>query len=81
MSVSHICTFALDSAEPESEFRAEQAQGVFGGPQASSHENANIVVIKASPGVSHQSPCPLYLNFIYNTSWLCIKFYRICMAP
>jgi hypothetical protein len=47
-------------------FQAEQVQGVFGGPQASSCEDANIVVIKASLGASHQSPCPLYLNFIYN---------------
>jgi hypothetical protein len=67
MSVSHICTFVLDPTEPESKFRAEQVKGVFGGPQASSREDANIVVIKASPGASHQSPCPLYLNFIYNT--------------
>jgi hypothetical protein len=60
---SHTCTFALDPTEPESEFQAEQAQGVFGGLQASSHEDANIVVIKASPGASHQSPCLLCLKF------------------
>jgi hypothetical protein len=45
MTMSHICTFALDPAESESEFQAEQAQGVFGGPQASSYEDANIIVI------------------------------------
>jgi hypothetical protein len=43
----------VDHAEPESEFRAEQVQGVFGGPQASSCEDANIVVIKASLSASH----------------------------
>jgi hypothetical protein len=56
MSVSHNCTFALDHVEPESEFQAEQAQGVFGAPQASSCEDANIVVIKTSPNASNQCP-------------------------
>jgi hypothetical protein len=60
--VSYICTFVFDPTEPESEFRADQAQAVFGGPQASNHKDANIVVIKASPGASYQSPCPLYLK-------------------
>jgi hypothetical protein len=31
----------------------EQLQGLFGGPQALSCEDANIVVIKASSGASH----------------------------
>jgi hypothetical protein len=35
---------------------------VFGGPQASSCEDANIVVIKVSPGAFHQSPYLLYLK-------------------
>jgi hypothetical protein len=43
----------VDHAKPESEFQAEQVQGVFRGPQASSCEDANIVVIKACPGSSH----------------------------
>jgi hypothetical protein len=30
-----------------------------GGPQATSYEDANIVVIKASPGVFNQCPCVL----------------------
>jgi hypothetical protein len=30
--------------------------GAFGGPQASSYDDANIVVIKASPGTSHHHP-------------------------
>jgi hypothetical protein len=29
---------------------------VFGGPQASSYEDANIVVIKTSPGTSNHHP-------------------------
>jgi hypothetical protein len=61
--VPHTCTFALDPAEPKSEFRAEQAQGVFRGAQASSREDANIIMIKASPGAFHQSPCLLCLKF------------------
>jgi hypothetical protein len=40
--------------EPKLEFQAEQVQGVFGGPEASSCEDANIVVIKVSPGASNQ---------------------------
>jgi hypothetical protein len=52
----------------------QEVQWVFGGPQASSCTEANILVIKASPGASHQSPCLLYLNLIYNTICLCIKF-------
>jgi hypothetical protein len=50
--------------EPKSDIQAKQVQGVFGGPQASSCEDANVIVIKASPGASHQSP---YL--------LCLKLY------
>jgi hypothetical protein len=52
----------------------QEVQWVFGDPQASCCEDVNIVVIKASPGASHQSPCLLYLNFIYNVICLCIKF-------
>jgi hypothetical protein len=52
----------------------QEVQWVFGGPQASSCVDANRVVIKASPDASHQSPCILYLNFIYNTICLCITF-------
>jgi hypothetical protein len=56
------------------EVQVVQVQWRIGGPQASSGEDANIIVIKVSPGVSHQSPCLLYLNCIYNTICLCIKF-------
>jgi hypothetical protein len=54
--VSHIRTYALDHAEPKSEIQAEQVQGVFGGPQASSCGEANIVGIKASPSASNHCP-------------------------
>jgi hypothetical protein len=57
--VSHICTFALDHAGLKSEIQAEQVQWVFGGPQASSSDDANIVVIKASPGEFNHAPCLL----------------------
>jgi hypothetical protein len=46
----------IDHAEPESEFQVEKAQWVFGGPQASSCEDANIVMIKASLGASNHHP-------------------------
>jgi hypothetical protein len=35
--------------EPKTEIQVEQVQWVFGGPQASNCEDANIVVIKVSP--------------------------------
>jgi hypothetical protein len=47
--------------EPEPEFQEEQVQWVFRGPQASSGEDANIVVIKTSPSASNHLP----LSFIY----------------
>jgi hypothetical protein len=47
----------VDHAESksESEFQVEQVQWVIEGPHASSYEDTNIVVIKASPGASHHS--------------------------
>jgi hypothetical protein len=36
--------------EPKIKIQVVQVQWVFGGPQASSCEDANIVVIKTSPG-------------------------------
>jgi hypothetical protein len=57
MSISaHVCTYAIDHVEPEPEIKKEQVQRVFGGPQSSSYEDANIVVIKASSGVSNHNP-------------------------
>jgi hypothetical protein len=54
MSISaHVCAYAIDHVELESEIKKEQVQGVFGGPQVSSCKDGNIVVIKASPSVSH----------------------------
>jgi hypothetical protein len=38
------------------EIYAVQVQWVFGGPQASSCEDANIVVTKASPDASNHIP-------------------------
>jgi hypothetical protein len=46
---SHLLHIWVDHAEPESEFQAEQVRWLFEGPQASSGEDANIVVMKASP--------------------------------
>jgi hypothetical protein len=52
----------IDQAEPKSEIQAEQVQGVFRGPQASSCEDANIVVIKASSGAFNQYSLSFILN-------------------
>jgi hypothetical protein len=43
----------VDHAEPKMEIQVEQVHWVFGGPQASGWEDANIVLIKTSPGASH----------------------------
>jgi hypothetical protein len=43
--------------EPKLEIQAERVHWVFGGPQASSCEDANIVVIKASPAAFNHAPC------------------------
>jgi hypothetical protein len=49
----HLFAYTIDLAELKSEIQAEQVQWVFRGPQASIVVDANIVVIKASPGVSN----------------------------
>jgi hypothetical protein len=57
MSLStHVCAYAIHHMKLESEIKMEKVQWVFGGPQASSCEDANIVVIKASPGASNHLP-------------------------
>jgi hypothetical protein len=43
----------LDHVEPKTEIQAMQVRWVFRGPQASSCEDANIIVIKASPDASN----------------------------
>jgi hypothetical protein len=52
----HLLHIQVDHAEPKSKFQAEQVRWVFRGPQSSSYENANIVVIKASIGTSNHYP-------------------------
>jgi hypothetical protein len=54
--VSHTCAFAIDHTEPESEFQVVQVKWVFGGPQASSCEDANIAMIKTSLGAYNHYP-------------------------
>jgi hypothetical protein len=56
VNCGHLLHMRVYRAKPESEFQAEQVQRVFGGPQASSCDDANIVVIKASPGASNHYP-------------------------
>jgi hypothetical protein len=46
----------VDHAELKTEIQVEQVQWVFRGPQASSCEDANIVMIKASSGASNYHP-------------------------
>jgi hypothetical protein len=46
----------VDHAEPKTKIPEERVQGVFEGPQASSYEDVNIVVIKTSPSASQHNP-------------------------
>jgi hypothetical protein len=46
----------IDPAKPKTEIQAVQVQWIFGGPQASNRDEANIVVINTSPGASNHYP-------------------------
>jgi hypothetical protein len=56
--------------ELKTKIQVQQVQGVFGGPQASTYEDANIVVIKASPDASNYIPWALFI--FYLTLWFLI---------
>jgi hypothetical protein len=51
VNYDHLLHMRVDHMKLKSEFQAEQVQWMFGGPQASSCEDTNIVVIKTSSGV------------------------------
>jgi hypothetical protein len=55
----------VDRVEPELGFQAEQVQWVFRGPQALSYEDANIIIIKASPSASNHYPWVLFIFISY----------------
>jgi hypothetical protein len=54
VAILYIC--ARSRRVKDGNLQAEQAQWVFRGPQVSSCEHANIVVIKASLGASNHYP-------------------------
>jgi hypothetical protein len=53
VNYGHLLHMRVDYVKPESEFHVEQVRWVFEGPQASSCEDANIVMIKVSTGASN----------------------------
>jgi hypothetical protein len=55
----------MDHVEPKTEIQVQQVQGVFEGPQASTYEDANIVVIKASPDASNHISWALLIFVFY----------------
>jgi hypothetical protein len=59
VNYGHLLHMRVDHVKPESEFEVEQVRWVFGGPQASSCEDANIIVMKTSPGVFNHATCLL----------------------
>jgi hypothetical protein len=70
----HLLHIRVDHVEPKTDNEEKQVQWVF---EIHKHQVVRILTflrIKASPSASYQSPCLLYLNFIYNTICLCIKF-------
>jgi hypothetical protein len=62
----------MDHVEPKTEIQVQQDWWVFGGPQASSCEDANIVVTKASPGASNHIPWALFI--FYLTLWFLVVY-------
>jgi hypothetical protein len=63
-AVAHLLHIRVDHVEPKTKNQAEQVQWVFGDSQASSGEDANIIVIKASSGAYNHAPCLLILNLV-----------------
>jgi hypothetical protein len=59
VNVGHLLHMRVDNSEPKSKFQTEQVQWTFRGPQASSCEEASIVVIKASPDALTNDSCLL----------------------
>jgi hypothetical protein len=53
VNCGHLLHMRVDHAKSKSEFQAEQVRWVFGDPQASSYEDANIIVIKTIPVASN----------------------------
>jgi hypothetical protein len=53
---AHVCAYAIDHVESKSEIKKEEVQWALEGPQTSSCEDSDIVVIKASPGASNHHP-------------------------
>jgi hypothetical protein len=67
---SHVLHMRVDHVKHELEFQAEQVRWMFGGPQASSYEDDNIVVIKVSPSASHQSSLAFLSIIIIMVRWI-----------
>jgi hypothetical protein len=62
VNCGHLLHMRVDHAELKTKIQAEQVQCVFRGPQASSCEDANIIMINASPSAFNQ----YFLSFILN---------------
>jgi hypothetical protein len=69
-NVAHLLHIRIDHAELRTEIQAEKVQWVFGSPQASSWEYANIIVIKASPGALTNPP---YLLLCFESCFMIVQ--------
>jgi hypothetical protein len=63
----------MDHVESKTEIQVQQVWWVFGGPQASSYEDANIDVTKLSPDAAN----PI-LEFCYNCILIMILACALC---
>jgi hypothetical protein len=65
--------------EPKTKDQAEQVQWVFRDPQASSYEDANIVVTEASSGALTNASYLLFLNISVCFTLIVHEVYMSCM--
>jgi hypothetical protein len=56
VNCGHLLHMRIDHTESKSEFQAEQVRWVFRDSQASSDDDANIVMIKTSLSASNHLP-------------------------
>jgi hypothetical protein len=56
VNCDHLMHIRVDHAEPKTKIQVEQVQPVFGGPQAPSGEDADILVTKTNPSASNHYP-------------------------
>jgi hypothetical protein len=75
----HLFAYALDHTESKTKIQAVQVLWVSRGSQASSYEDTDIVVTKASPSASNPI-LEFYYNFILFMILDCALDHRSCIG-